>query len=216
MQKNSYNLIAKFYDAIHRIVFGNSLLDSQKIFIEWLPDYGNLLIIGGGSGKILKTIHSLKPQLHIYFVDASLEMIKLAKKQSRISNQVTFIHGNENSIPKLKFDAIATFYFLDLFEPQKMNQIANRLFSYLKQDGLWLISDFNQPKNRLQKLIEKTMFYFFKITTNIESKNIGDYHHFFKVNGMMIIADKEFYDKFIFSRVYRKTLELKDNNTFTD
>lgn len=209
MKNNNYHKIANYYDAIHNLVFGPSILKSQKAFIDSLPSSGNLLIIGGGSGKILKSICSLKPQLQIVYIDASLKMIRLAKSQMPNSNQILFIHGTENNIPNIKFDALATFYFLDLFKSEKMNRIANQLYSSLKSDGLWLIADFNQPKNLFQKIVEKAMFSFLKVTTHIESDKIEDFQLFFNEKSMQKIAEKEFYGNFIFSRLYRKKANKK-------
>ena len=81
---------------------------------------GNVLFIGGGSGRVLKQLILLKPHLQIDYIDASKKMINRSK--TMISNHihhVNFIHGTQNDIPNIKYDAILTFFYLDLFQAEK-------------------------------------------------------------------------------------------------
>lgn len=205
---NNYNSIVFFYRFLVKLVFGNQLDKAQTTFISELPNHGSLLFIGGGDGNILSLINSLKPNLHIDYVDQSSKMISAAKKRVTGAN-VNFICGNETQIPPKQYDAIITFFFLDLFKEKKRNEIVQLLELILKPEGIWLIADFNYPINWHHRLVEKVMFAFLKITTNIEADKISDYRLDLKATNLKEISTTENYGGFVFSSVFKK--ETKSN-----
>lgn len=200
---NNYNSIASYYRFLVRIVFGQSIDEAQAVFINQLPNNGRLLFIGGGNGNVLKLIYRLKPQLEIDFIDQSEKMIESAKKFCP-HDLVNFIVGNEESIPNRKYDAIITFFFLDLFSTEKRDKIMKTLENLLKVKGIWLVADFKQPITTYHKLIEKVMFLFLKITTKIESDSIENYSEAFEKTDLNKLTTETFYNNFIYSTVYQK------------
>lgn len=200
---NNYNSIASYYRFLVRIVFGQSIDEAQAVFINQLPNNGRLLFIGGGNGNVLKLIYRLKPQLEIDYIDQSENMINSAKK-SYSNDLVNFIVGNEQSIPNRKYDAIITFFFLDLFCTEKRGRIMKTLENLLKVKGIWLVADFKQPTTTYHKLIEKVMFLFLKITTKIESDSIENYSEAFEKTDLNKLTTETFYNNFIYSTVYQK------------
>lgn len=201
--KNNYQFIAPVYDRIVKLVFGNQVLLSQTYFLDQLPEEGNVLFIGGGAGKALKKIVELKPKLSIDYIDSSLRMIQ--KSQNAVapfSHQVSFIHGTEKNIPKQRYDAILTFFYLDLFEEDKIKQVVKLLASSLKPKGHWFIADFYPPKSKLARILEISMFLFLKITTNIEASKIHDISSIFEEKRFALINKRDFFYDFIFSRIY--------------
>lgn len=58
---NNYNFIAPFYDHLVYFIFKDEIYNSQIEFIDQLPESGKVLFIGGGSGKVLKTLIESKP-----------------------------------------------------------------------------------------------------------------------------------------------------------
>ena len=200
---NNYNSIAFYYNFLVRVVFGNAIDKAQEKYIAQLPNKGCLLIIGGGHGKILKQINSQKPDLRIDYIDKSIKMLTAAQKVNQRGN-THFILGDENSIRDKTYDGIITFFFLDLFHNSKRNLIIKKLLSHLKNDGTWLVADFNLPRNWKQQIIEKAMFRFLKATTKIEANKIDDYRLNLKKQTLKEIRTTYFYNAFIFSAVFRK------------
>ncbi len=203
--KNNYNLIAPFYDFICRIVFGNSIVNAQLAYLKQLPKQGRVLFMGGGSGLLLRQLVLLRPQLYIDYVDASSKMIKSSQnKVEGIAHNVHFICGEANAIPSCQYDAVLTFFYLDLFETGYRQFIFKTLNDKLKNKGTWLIADFNIPKSSLQKILEKFMFYFLKLTTRIESKQVENYKALFNRSEFDKLDESEYFSAFIFSCYYRK------------
>src|SRR5882762_1794152 len=114
MRSNNFDRIAFLYDRLARLIFGHSIIDAQKHFLKLIPNRAAVLILGGGSGWILKDLLRERPEVYVCYVDASKEMITLAKKGTQ-SPRIVFIHGTENDIPKQQFDIVLTHFYLDLF-----------------------------------------------------------------------------------------------------
>jgi len=203
MSKNNYNSLAPLYDTITNLVFRGQLLKAQKDLIHQLPDNGKMLFIGGGTGRTLKAIEQLKPQLSITYIDASSEMICRSKNQSTLTT-TKFIRGTEKDIPVEKFDIICTFFFLDLFQLSERQDVFNKLNSHLKNDGLWLYADFNVAQNWRQKGIEFIMFQFLKLTTNITTHRIENYPQHFKTDSFELQSQRNYFGNYISNAVYKK------------
>jgi tRNA (cmo5U34)-methyltransferase len=117
---NQFNWIARFYDPLVKIVFGKHVVNAQTYYLSAIEANSKVLILGGGTGWILKYLHDVQPSSIIYYVEASSKMIALAKKNSaEFTSRVHFIHGTENTIPSdLKFDMIVTNFYL-IYLPMK-------------------------------------------------------------------------------------------------
>lgn len=206
---NAFNQIAPFYDTLKGIVFGKAIYNSQVHFLHRLPDQGNLLIIGGGSGEILKVIRKLKPACHIWYVESSSRMMAMAaaKLSPEGVAHVTFIHGTEASIPsEMRFDAVITNFFLDLFPAEKLSSICRMMGSILRPEGVWFVSDFINSRKRWQRVLLKTMYGFFAATCGIEARSLPDWQTQMHSAGMAEKDSKLFYGGFIKSAVYIKNI----------
>lgn len=204
--KNNYNLIAKHYDLLVQLVFGKKLYESQIIFLHHLPAEAEVLFIGGGSGNILKEICRIRPEIHLTYIESSKKMLQLAKLKLNAHQRknVLFIHGNEDDIPDKSYDVIISFYLLDLYLQGNVERIFRKLNDKLKAQAYWFIADFRPPKNIVQKILEKAMYLFLEISTQIESRKIPELEYLFKE--FKLLKMKNFYNDFIFSAVFRKNL----------
>tara|TARA_R110002049_G_scaffold41162_2_gene124367 strand:- start:4406 stop:5026 length:621 start_codon:yes stop_codon:yes gene_type:complete len=200
---NNYNYIAFCYTNLVKAIFGNSLKKAQEIHIKNLPETGNVLFIGGGNGTVLKLINQLKPNLKIDYIDQSKKMISLSRVLAG-TDSTNFIIGNEHAIPNKNYDAIITFFFLDLFQKDKRISIISLLKSKLKNEGIWLVADFNAPTNWKQQLTEKMMFWFLKVTTKIESDRIENYRDNLSHIELNETHATTFNNGFVFSSVFIK------------
>src|SRR5690606_1821841 len=103
---------------LKRVVFGSSIDASGLCFLDALPETGNILILGGGSGTMLSPLLRMRPRISVYYVEASSQMLGRARANIVAGDaaRVAFIHGTEEAIPKgVVFDGVVTQFFLDLF-----------------------------------------------------------------------------------------------------
>ncbi|NLR90845.1 class I SAM-dependent methyltransferase [Flammeovirga agarivorans] len=210
MKKDHFNPIAKVYDRLAKIVFGNSIIDIQHQTFEKVKMGGKVLILGGGSGKILPFIdQQIKPN-DITYVELSSEMIELAKDK-KVSCSINFIQDSYEVInpDKNKYDVLITNFFLDILTYEKLTAFINTSHELLNQNGQWIVTDFRIDPHPLKKVFHQTlhkcMVLFFKITVNLQNSKLYDYEEMIR-NGnhfQQKIAYKAF-SKMMFSTLFQK------------
>ena len=205
---NNFNLVAPLYDRLGDLVYGGDIQASQDEYLHLLPEEGFLLFIGGGSGQTLRKIIKIKPRLKVYYLDASSRMMEICKKliPTKDQERIEFKIGTENEIPPhYHFDAVITFYFLDLFREDRKERIFEKIHKHLKQDGIWLQADFLPAKGLISLIREKIMFLFFKLFSRIEANGIEEDQKLFKDKNYKQLQKRLFHKKQIYSAVFQKT-----------
>jgi ubiquinone/menaquinone biosynthesis C-methylase UbiE len=204
LMASNYNKIARSYDLISWIVYGKALINAQVGLLKYIPANSRVLIVGGGTGWILEEIAQIHSGLTIDYIESSEKMIALSEKRDHGTNHINFINlPVENYITEERYDVIFTPFFFDNFKVDKIEFVFTKLNELLKQDGIWLYADFIDNGKWWQKLLLRTMYLFFKITTNIETQELVDMDEFFDpyYNKSVEICH---YHNFIRSVVYRK------------
>ena len=204
----NYNSIAPVYDILSRIIFGSAIVKAQQSFLPFIPANSRLLIVGGGTGRILQEIsRQHNSGLVIDYVEVSAAMLKLSKKRNCANNRVNFIElPIENFKASADYDVVITPFVLDNFNREKLPVVFKQLNSWLKPNGLWLYADFVYTANKSpwwHKMLLAVMYFFFRITTGIEANELVDTNAYFEKDFSMIF-ERSFYSHFIKAVVYRK------------
>lgn len=205
----NYNLIAPLYGIISKLVFGNSLINASAHFFGELPEEGNVLIVGGGNGRILKKLYLIKPNLKIVYCDNSQKMIDLSKKINPFrSEQCTFKCESAFDLQLSACDAVICPFFLDQFSNIDVLQFLNTCKSYTKESGVILFTDFNSKSSKNFKWVHKTliksMYFFFALTTGLKQRSLPDFENAFLNNGWKVYKNWNSKNGLIMSSVYRK------------
>jgi tRNA (cmo5U34)-methyltransferase len=204
---DGFNSVAKYYDLLKRLVFGNAIYGSQVKFIQALPTSGNILILGGGSGEILKPVLKLKPRCIIWYLEASSAMISIAKRQvpAELESAIHFIHGTEQALPAgVTFNGIVTHFFLDLFPNEALLSLMQVLSGRLAENGVWIVADFIDAGKWWQRLLLKAMYRFFVVFCRIEARALPHWEDQLRAAGLNQCESAWFYSGFIKSAVYQK------------
>lgn len=203
---NTFNWLAGFYDRLVKIIFGDSLNNAQLVYLKDIPPEANVLILGGGTGLILKELGKINQSCSVWYIEASSAMIKQAKKNIRNSNQqvrIYFIHGTENEIPDgIEFDAVITNFFLDLFSASVLEKVIQKIKPSLATQGIWLVSDFVTPSRYWQKILLNMMYFFFRKTCDIESSHLPPWELKLGNAGLVQMKSKMFFCSFVKSAVF--------------
>jgi len=202
---NNYNPIAKSYDFLSKKIFGNTLMDAQTALLPYIPAGARVLVVGGGTGKILEAMAALHPDgLHITYVEISSKMVELARKRNVGKNHIRFVR---QPIEEFTFDGnfniIITPFLFDNFGEEKARSIFEKLHTWLAPHGLWLHTDFVDDKNtkRKHKLLLKVMYLFFRIVSRVEARRLVDMRPLFP-GRYGVLFEKRFYSGFVYSAVY--------------
>ncbi len=176
-----FDRVAPFYDLLARLVFGRALQQAQLAALRGLPEgEPRVLIIGGGSGWVIGEVLRLRPRATILYLEASPAMLTKSRQvvaglAPELRRQVELRLGTEDFLKAEEtFDAVLTFFFLDLFEPLRLGHILRRLHRALRPGAAWLLADFCPPARLWQKGMLTVMYRFFRLTTGISGRTIPD------------------------------------------
>lgn len=206
--RNDYNSIAGYYDRLSRLVFQRSIIRAQQYLIDFISDNNKVLVVGGGTGWVLDEISKLnRKHVSVVYVEKSSKMIELSSKRKHENVTVEFVHsGIESYKTDEHFDVILTPFLFDNFIEKRIQYVFTRLDALLNQRGFWLYADFvnyKEVEKAWKQYFLKTMYVFFSLAANIETKKLIDMRPYFAEKYKMI-TQQFYYRRFIESIVYRK------------
>jgi len=201
---NRFDSIAFMYDFLAKFVFGRSITDSQKFFLNKIEDSSKVLILGGGTGWLLADLLKMKPNCEVWYIEASAKMIDLAKAKTGIKYPVHFIHGTEQDIPATaQFDVVITNFYFDMFTGDSLPQVINKIKTSVKPGALWIVTDFIDNNRWWQKFLLQTMYAFFRITCSLEMHRLPDWRRSIREIGVIKSESRFFYKGFIETALYQ-------------
>ena len=204
MKLNGFDRIAFIYDLLASLIFRKEITESQKYFLNKIPDYSKVLMLGGGTGWLLAELLKSKPNCEVWYIDASEKMISLSKSRIETGHTVHFIHGTEQDTPaSINYDVVITNFYLDLFTDHQLTEILNKILRSMKPGAHWIATDFIDNKKWCQGMMLKMMYWFFRITCNIESHQLPEWDKSMEKVGLKEIGSKTFYRGFIKTTLYQ-------------
>lgn len=202
-RRKGFDAVAGYYDRLARIVFGKSILLSQTYFLGTISPTSRVLVVGGGTGWWLKEFLHQKPGCRILYIDVSSEMLSRAMKSVGDDKRITFRLGTEDSIKETnEFDAVLTFFFLDLFSHEELRGVITKIKVALKPNAYWLVSDFINTTWWHAYLLS-IMYSFFRISTGLRNKSLPDWPGLLLESNFRLQEHKMFFGRFIKSGLYK-------------
>lgn len=201
----SYDKIAKQYDFLSRLVFFKSQVKAQTEQLGYIGHCKSLLIVGGGTGWILKDLNAMAQPIKIVFVETAIEMIALAKKVDT-HHPIEFIHQDIEAYQTDQvFDAVLTPFLFDNFDWAKAERVFGRIDSLLSEKGIWLYVDFylNKQSAWWKRAILKAMHLFFRLINVVRVNDLVNVSPFFE-HRYTVVAERNYYGNFIKAVVYEK------------
>ena len=205
-----YDNTTWFYEGLSKLIFGNTHVKAQNHFLNQIPLNSNILVIGGGTGQILESISQIHPSgLHIAYVEISPKMMELSRKRNIAQNKVEFITSDIASITfTLKFDVVITAFLFDNFSDESLAKVFPQINEWVKPNGLWFDTDFQLTGSFWQKLMLKSMYLFFGLMKAVEVNSLPNAPGLFARHSYSVLDLKEFYGRFIYTRLYKKASSL--------
>ncbi|ELR68441.1 ubiquinone/menaquinone biosynthesis methylase [Fulvivirga imtechensis AK7] len=208
MNKGNFNTVAFIYDKLAGLVFGRSIIYAQVCHLRAVQPGSHILIVGGGTGWILEELDQLKMALAVTYVEPSSAMICRAMKRQPFKYiHVDFISAGYDGVSAGKeYDILITNFFLDLFKEEHLDRVLKGLYTLLKPNGLWLVTDFVNTDKYWQKALVRAMYVFFRLTTQIEADCLQDYATKLVAMKMSKASERQFYHGMIKSWLFVKPL----------
>ncbi|MDH5398545.1 MAG: class I SAM-dependent methyltransferase [Cyclobacteriaceae bacterium] len=199
---SGYDRLAWIYDLMASIVFGGAIQKAQEYHLSEIRSSRQLLIIGGGTGKILQHIEKSGFKGSISFLDSSCEMVNRAKKKGTSSDVQFHLCTIEEWETPLRFDAIILPFFLDQFEGKALRNIIKKIAGLAKKGAVLICVDFQLKDKWWQHFLLKSMYIFFHRLTSIDAGSLTDPDELLAENGWVLEKQQAFYGQFIYSKVY--------------
>jgi tRNA (cmo5U34)-methyltransferase len=203
---NSFDRIAPVYDRLADIVFGTAILDAQRTHLHALNDAREILILGGGTGGLLRDLLGQNATSRVTYVEASQRMIERARKNVPDADRrrVVFVHGTQDILTEEpSFDAVIVNFFVDIFPSAELVGILRRLRAVLLPGGQLLCTDFVDD-TRWQKTLLPIMYAFFRITADLQNQRLAPWRKLILDVGFEKQCSAAFWNGFICSELYRK------------
>jgi SAM-dependent methyltransferase len=165
---------------MERVVFGSALSRSRRLFAPRIAEGSNILLIGEGNGRFLLEMMKQTSSSTFTVVDSSARMLELAARRVATIDRcprIKWIHADifEWESPVVRYDRVVTHFFLDLFPPDRIRRIGEKISCLAMEDTLWIDVDFDSERLRLrQKLLMWAQYRFFRITAGIEAPRLFD------------------------------------------
>lgn len=197
MSVSNFNFVAPFYDSLVRLVFGKTLWKAQQIHLNTIQRRESVLILGGGTGRILNW---LPAGCDVTYLELSEAMILRAKKKGRAN----FVHADFLAHPlDQKFDWVICPFFLDCFDEEVLEIVLDKIYRLMNENGRLIVTDFH-VSNTHQKSLANLMIWFFRLTANLPAIRLLPIQEIISKTGF-IRKDSHFLrGDFIFSDIYRK------------
>lgn len=175
-----FDWIAPVYDALAFVVFGHRLQQAQAAFLNHIPPDASVLLVGGGTGWLLEQLLLNCHPKRVLYLEASAQMLARASRRMvrhSVLGSVEFRLGDENSLkPDERFDVVLTPFVLDLFTEETLrSQLIPQLLKAMNPRGLWIVTDFVQPRRNWQKLLLWLMIRFFRLTAGMKAKTLANW-----------------------------------------
>ncbi len=202
--KNNFNLIAPVYDILSKTIFGNTISTAQKSHLDKIEATKLIVIVGGGSGKILHDLDQLGLELDVFYVELSGTMLDRAKTMTLKNIHVDFVCADALHTDIPVCDIVITNFFLDVFTEQNLNNIMKKLDAVLRPEGIWLCTDFLRTGKFYNDTLIRVMYLFFRLTANLEGDRLCDFEMKFKEIGFQNISSKTYSNGMIMSTCYKR------------
>jgi ubiquinone/menaquinone biosynthesis C-methylase UbiE len=196
MGKTNFDLIARFYPLLEQIVFGSTLNLARRFFIPRVTEGNKILLIGEGNGRFLFEMVKQTSSESVTVVDSSARMLAAAARRIvtvDCCSRIELIHADilEWRSSAAHYDRIVTHFFLDLFPPDRIRRIVEKISWLAAEDTLWINVDFTFENQSLrQKLLIWAQYRFFRISARIEAARLFDPRHHIRQAGWEILEER--------------------------
>jgi ubiquinone/menaquinone biosynthesis C-methylase UbiE len=180
MSKATFDLVASFYPLLEQAVFGPKLSRARRSFISRVAEGRKILLIGEGNGRFLCEVVKQTSSASITVVDSSAQMLAAASRRIATINcfsRIELIHSDilEWRAARGSYDRIVTHFFLDLFPPDRIRRVVEKISQLAMEDCLWINVDFTSENQSLpQKFLMWAQYRFFRIFARIEAPRLFD------------------------------------------
>ncbi len=163
-------------------MFGDLLFKAQIDLLQPYSNTSSILIIGGGSGQLLRYCLQHNPQAHITYVDASKKMIGLAQasvNETQLSRVTFYTKNILEWKSNTTFDLVLVPFVVDVFDPKDRKLLLKRVHHLYTKNGAVIVTDFQTNPSLFQKLLIRFMYSGFQLIGAAKYHKLPQYEKLF-------------------------------------
>lgn len=175
-----------------------------------------VLIIGNGDGRFLTALLRHNQIARVDAIEISSQMIAVARRRlnaasRQSSSRTTFWHGDIRTAPQPGegYDLVVTHFLFDVFSTTELKGIIQRVSRWTSPNALWLVSEFDLPSSgwprRYAQFWLKTMYAFFRMTTNLRNQQLPCWRPLMDEAGFMPQKQTQYQNGFIVSELWHRS-----------
>ena len=195
---NNFDVLAPVYDALVRLVYGNTLHKANIHFLDKISSRARVLVLGGGTGKILAHLKN-NP---VVYIEKSKNMLERAKKRP-YKGRVDFICADFFTWQSdQSFDVVICPFFLDVFSETNLKLVLKKINDMTVVDGKLIVTDFQNTGRYDHRILLSSMHLFFRITTQLEGHQLLAIEEYILQKAFKRKEQATFRRDFVFTTVY--------------
>lgn len=201
-----FDRLAASYDRLAQMVFGAAICESQRVWLGQIPPGSRILWVGGGTGELLPALLAQVQPAQVTYLELSPRMLARARARLAPAQQarVDWRVGTEADLPpEARYDALLTFFVLDLFDPPHLAVMLDRLHRHLRPGGRWLFTDF-VPQAAWHRLLLRLMYLTFRVLCGISGRHELPFAAAFAQRGYQLGGERRFFRGMIAARWYKR------------
>ena len=209
----SFDRLARHYSWMEWVLAGRKLQLCRTAFLEEARNAREILLVGEGHGRFLTELCRVNRNADISFVDASSEMICVARErlkrggldERRIDFQAVPILEFE---VKKRFDLVATHFFLDCFDRDELERVIGKVARFVRSGGRWIIADFQVPPGGWRKhrarMVLGLAYAFFRRAVKLRATELIYPGPYLARQGLRKLSKREFNFDLLYSELWKK------------
>jgi ubiquinone/menaquinone biosynthesis C-methylase UbiE len=208
--------LARIYRWLEYLRYGKALERCRATMLPQIAQARRVLILGDGDGRFSTAFLAHNQTARVASLEISGQMIAVARRRlnaasHRGSSRITFRQDDIRTTPQPGdgYDLVVTHFFFDVFSTSELRAIIDRVSRWTTPDALWLVSEFDLPSSGWHRTHArfwlKTMYTFFRITTNLRNQHLPDWRPLMEEAGFIARKQTQYQNGFIVSELWQRS-----------
>lgn len=205
-----FGRVVRFYDLLAGLVFGGALRRAQRAaLVAALPAGPRVLVLGGGTGWVLREIWQRQPSAQVLYLEASAAMLactraRLQRHPAPPGATVELRQGTEADLrPGEQFQVVVTFFVLDCFTKAALPGALARLQAARQPGAPWLVADFKPAPGGWRHWLTQAMYWFFGVTVGLRAQHMPPWPTELAALGLRVRWERAFFGRAVVAQVWK-------------
>lgn len=209
----NFDRVAALYRWAEYLALGPLLQRTRTALLPQLSAPHRVLVLGDGDGRFLEQLLLRFQDCDVLAVDTSAAMLERLRRRCersspKASTRLRTLRQNMLTVDApADTDLVVTHFVLDCLSQNDVDSLVARLAPRLTTGGLWLVSDFALPANRLLRpvgaLYIRALYLAFRILTGLRNQALPDPGRSLDSSGFVCIARRTFLCGLLYTELWR-------------